>query len=179
MIDQNVFAEVWGRLCRRFRRDLDATEGADYLAYLNKAGMGTEDFLAQAEAVWATREFFPRPADFLEGEALAGWRALLKLSEMPRGDPDWWNWRDDVPKRAWRAMSVVGGYQTIASAKNIVALRRAYLDAFAGVLIEESTNPEAFAAEKNLSSLPSPQYVPLITERQAHPALVKRNEPDA
>lgn len=59
------FTNVWTPLCRRFGKDLGQTdEAALYLEYLN-ARLSEEQIRGAARALWATREFFPRPADFV------------------------------------------------------------------------------------------------------------------
>lgn len=56
--------ELWSRLCKRFRREIDAEEAALYLDYIGLRLSGRQIEEA-AQALWATREFFPRPVDFV------------------------------------------------------------------------------------------------------------------
>lgn len=141
-IDPGTWFNVWSRLCRRFGRQFSNEEAADYLAYLEARGMTTETALGAAEAVWATREFFPRPADFLAGEATAGWVAILEFAEK-------WTRHlsgDDarallaaIPERAKRALDALGGMDVVRNAKDLSRTRRDYFEAFDRALMGEST----------------------------------------
>lgn len=139
MIDRDVFAEVWARLCRRFGRKVEPAEISDYLAYLDVCGLTTEAFVAAAEAAWATREFFPRPADFLAGESLTGWRALQALAGVGQYEPDKIKAaRAAVPMRAWRAIQSIGGVDAIREARDIGYVRRDFLNAYEAAVQEEA-----------------------------------------
>jgi hypothetical protein len=89
MIDKHAFWAAWERLCRRFGRELDKDEAEDYHNYLDNQ-LDTEAFLAAARKLWASREFFPRPDDFVEAsagstdeQALEQWQLCNRLM---RGD---------------------------------------------------------------------------------------------
>lgn len=149
MIDRDVFAEVWARLCRRFNRESDMAELQDYLAYLDASGLSTAEFVAAADAAWATREFFPRPADFLAGEGVRGWRALLDLCAIsPHAEIDAdgedrnararIEARKAVPDRAWKAIQAIGGTDMIRNAKDLSYVRREYLSAFEAQVQEDA-----------------------------------------
>lgn len=157
MIDREVFAQVWGRLCRRFNREPDAAELQDYLEYLDASGLTTEAFVAAAEAAWATREFFPRPADFLGAESGTGWRALLKMAKEVHRAPDLEAWkllRATVPDRSWEAISALGGLDVIRQTKDLVFLRREYLNAY-----EAQVQAEAMGLERPPIEQPTPAYL--------------------
>lgn len=146
MIDPAAWYLIWGRLCRRFNREVNPEEAGDYLAYLEKAGMNTASVTAAAEAVWATREFFPKPADFLSGEATIGWRAIQEWGrdyhrEIGGAGADALMAR--IPARAKEAINAIGGLhlvKTIDPAK-MPMLRKQYMEAFASVVVEESVAP--------------------------------------
>lgn len=157
MIDPEAFHELWSRLCRRFSRKVDNEEMADYLAYLEAVGLDTEQVTRAIEAVWATREFFPRPADFLAGEASGGWTAIRAFASK------WTPYlsSDDarlllaaIPPRALKAMQSLGGIDVVKEAKDYARMRREYFDAFDRVLIEESAGPLRLNAPQ-LDLLPS------------------------
>ena len=66
MVNKRRFSEEWKRLCKRFNnRELDTEEANDYFEWLSER-MDTDRFLEAARHLWATREFFPRPVDFVE-----------------------------------------------------------------------------------------------------------------
>lgn len=139
MIDRNVFADVWARLCRRFNREPDPAEISDYLAFLDAAGLTTEAFRAAAEAAWATREFFPRPADFLAGEGLEGWTALKAMAEQSHYQADKvLAARKAVPPRAWKAIQAIGGVEAIREARDLSYIRREYMQAYEATVQEEA-----------------------------------------
>lgn len=171
MIDPNVFAEAWERICRRFRQTSDPQMGADYLAYLNNAGLTTEAFLAQTEAVWAVREFFPRPADFLAGEAATGWTAILEFARR-------WSVHlsaDDaralvgaIPPRAKAALDSLGGVDVVRGAKDTPRIRREFFDAFESVVVEESTRMALLPAKPQLA-LAAPNDVAVAVGIDAEP----------
>lgn len=144
MIDRDVFAQVWERLCRRFNREVSKDESLDYLLYLDASGLDTASFIAAAEAAWATREFFPRPADFLAGESLRGWRALRDLAGTSQySTPDKIvAARQAIPKRAWQAIQAIGGVDAIREARDVSYVRREYLSAYEAQVQEEAMGLE-------------------------------------
>jgi hypothetical protein len=155
MIDQDVFAEVWGRLCRRFNREVDLAEADDYLAYLDACKLTTEEFVAAADAAWATREFFPRPADFLAGEGLRGWTALRAVAETSQYEHEKIREaRDKVPPRAWRAVQAIGGVTAIRDARDLSYIRREYLQAY-----EAQVQEEAMGIARLPTEQPTPAYL--------------------
>jgi hypothetical protein len=156
MIDRDVFAEVWAKLCRRFGRKVDPAEISDYLGYLDGSGLTTEAFVAAAEAVWATREFFPRPADFLAGESLTGWRALCELATTNQYEPEKIiAARSKVPPRAFKALTAIGGTDLIREARDLSYVRREYLSAY-----EAQVQEEAMGLERRLpTEQPEPAYL--------------------
>lgn len=146
MIDVGAFIVIWTRLCRRFGRTVDNDEALDYLAYLEKAGMDTASVSAAAEAVWATREFFPKPADFLSGEAAIGWTAIQYHATHYHRETSGDDAREllaRIPPRALAAIKALGGLDIVKQTgrDRVPRLRKDYFEAFASVVIEESVAP--------------------------------------
>lgn len=156
MIDPNTFALIWERLCRRFGRDVNLEESADYLTYLDACDLTTEAFVAAADAAWATREFFPRPADFLAGESLTGWRALQALASAGQYEPEKIRAaRANVPPRAWKAIQAIGGVDAIREARDLGYVRRDFLNAYEATVQEEALGLD----RRMLEEAPTPGYL--------------------
>lgn len=156
MIDRSVFAEVWGRLCRRFNRSVDSQEIDDYVGYLDASGLTTEAFVAASEAAWATREFFPRPADFLAGQSLTGWRALQALAACGQYEPEKIvAARANVPARAWKAVQAIGGVDAIREARDVSYVRREFMSAYEAQVQEEALGLD----RKKLEETPTPHHL--------------------
>lgn len=90
-IDEKVFKDTWALLCDRFNREPSTPLMLAYYRTLS-GRMTTAEFRAAAQAVFEEREFFPRPADFLEAarpdpkaEAMDQWELVQKLM---KGDVD-------------------------------------------------------------------------------------------
>lgn len=75
MIDPETFMRFWSSLCSRFARELNADEAHEYRSCLDPV-MDTAGFERASRHLWATREFFPRPADFLTCGAERAWRDI-------------------------------------------------------------------------------------------------------
>ena len=108
MIDKREFWSAWESLCRRFRRELDKDEAAEYHGYLSPQ-LDTEAFLIAARKLWASKEFFPRPDDFLEAatgsteeQALEQWRLCHRAM---RGD----DVLDRMTDAGRKTMALMGG----------------------------------------------------------------------
>ena len=80
MISHEVFMACWPRLCVRWGRTVGREEAALYYRFLS-ARMDTEEFEIAAEMLWATREFFPKPADFVAAGPITEWPDVLKVCE--------------------------------------------------------------------------------------------------
>lgn len=65
MIQPENFWRMWETLCTRFGREADREEAALYLEYMEDMGMEEDQVERAARVVWASREFFPRPLDFV------------------------------------------------------------------------------------------------------------------
>lgn len=145
MIEPDDFSKLWVRLCRRFGRQVDHEEAMDYLGYLERSGMTWPEVEAEAEALWATREFFPRPADFFGGQEARGWREILTYAgETHRHSSsiEQQAARARIPARALRALSAIGGVDAVRATapERIAHLRRDYAAAFAAVVVESSVD---------------------------------------
>jgi hypothetical protein len=108
MIDRHEFWAAWERLCRRFGRDLDKDEARDYHGYLDPQ-LDTEEFLDAARKLWASREFFPRPDDFLDAatgssdeQALDQWQLCNRIM---RGD----DVMDRMTEAGRKTVALMGG----------------------------------------------------------------------
>ncbi len=84
-IDEAVFRDGWAFLCDRFSREPSKPVMAAYYRSLTER-MTTEEFRTACQVVFEQREFFPRPADFLEAvrpdpkaEAMEQWEQVQIL----------------------------------------------------------------------------------------------------
>lgn len=113
MIDATEFRAAWVLLCERFNR-----EASDLLmqAYYDDLSpeMDTESFKAACRHVFRHREFFPRPADFLEAgkpdvnaEALAQWETVQQV--MSGNDEPY----HSLNPEAKRVIKLIGGVGTL------------------------------------------------------------------
>lgn len=86
-ISKSVFSEAWQKLEGRFGKQPPGS-AADYLAHLTEI-LTEDEFLEAVRAVWATREFFPRPADFLLIRQGEDWTKILEATDLARKKLDW------------------------------------------------------------------------------------------
>lgn len=131
MIDETTFAREWRMLCERFGKDASQDMAGRYLDYLS-ARMDTDAFRRASQVVWATNEFFPRPADFLVAEATAQWRILLDVVERfqpPHSTPSVY---DALSNRGGDAVRELGGILAVKDGLNrdAVRFRRTWYDAY-------------------------------------------------
>lgn len=75
-----VFAAAFNRLRRRFLLSPDNEVAADYYAYLSGV-LSLDEMLTAMGGLWATREFFPKPADFVLAFAPAEWACVQHAME--------------------------------------------------------------------------------------------------
>ena len=108
MIDERTFRDTWALLSERFNRQLSTPLMMAYYHSLS-ARMSTAQFKAAAQVVFETREFFPRPADFLEAgqpsaeaEVLEQWELV---QELMRGFGN----RAALSEEARRVVGLLGG----------------------------------------------------------------------
>lgn len=87
MIDRSVFRDEWAMLCERFRltgqREPSSVMRQRYLEYLSPR-LDTEQFRAAARVVYAEREFFPRPIDFVDAAGLSTETEALEQWDLCR-----------------------------------------------------------------------------------------------
>lgn len=120
MIDEGVFKNEWADLCERFRLtgedEPSQRQMKRYYSYLSER-MDTDSFREASEAVWARREFFPKPTDFVEAvqgdaeeRAHEVWDAVLEMAS------DWRNARPSevLDEAGQKALRQVGGVKKLA-----------------------------------------------------------------
>ena len=89
MIDEGVFRDEWTVLCERFGKDRSRLIARRYFEYLTER-LTTEEFVAAAKHLFAAREFFPRPVDFVSAagadqrDALRDWELCQAVMEGGR-----------------------------------------------------------------------------------------------
>jgi hypothetical protein len=137
-----AFADVWQRLCKRFNRPIDLDEADDYLRFLEAAELTTDEIIAGAESCWATREFFPRPADFLAAQASAGWIAAMRWAQEWSPQLDAERARELTSRldpRTKRALEAIGGIDQLREGRgNTTYTRSAFFDAFERTVLEDA-----------------------------------------
>lgn len=147
MIDLQVFRTEWALLCERFRM----TGGQEpsqlmmrrYYEYLSPR-MDTEVFVAAARQVYAEREFFPRPVDFVEAAGPGEDRGAVeweKVSKLLRNSGSPLDSLDEPARRAVRAMG--GLFRIGERASELHFRRREFLEHYA-----------AYADPGNVPALP-------------------------
>ena len=161
MIDPATFWTVWERICKRFNRQADRDMAMEYLAYLEAAGLETQEAHQAGLAIWAVNEFFPRPADFLSTQAALGWSAVLEWAER-------WNPHMDgsearaliaaIPPRAMAAVRALGGLDVLReNRRDLLRTREAFFDAFQQRVVEEAARagqPEQLEHGEGARALP-------------------------
>lgn len=160
MIDSAKFWPEWQRICKRFGRTAEASEAGDYLEYLDACGLDTQQAVEAARMVWATARFFPRPSDFLQGEAAAGWTLIQEYAHRqfaphnlsaPAPAELASQLREAIPSRSRAAILALGGYRVVHEARDLPKIRREYFDAFEQVVVEETMVPRLKAPETQLA----------------------------
>ena len=108
MIDEKVFRDSWVLLCERFGRQHSGPLMMAYYGCISPK-MTTEQFKAAARKAFEDREYFPRPADFLEtvkpdrtADALQQWE-LVQLLMQGYGTPE------SLSLEARRVVRLLGG----------------------------------------------------------------------
>ena len=77
MIAPELFARWWRTMYERFPGKPDPDAASAYYSFLSER-MDDRTFEQAARALWASEEYFPRPARFLEIRALLAWPAVLE-----------------------------------------------------------------------------------------------------
>lgn len=121
MIDQGVFKNEWALLCERFRMTSEKAPSQPqmkrYYRYLSER-MDTETFQRAAEIVWAQREFFPRPVDFVEAvdagdevRALEQWKFCQRLMSGDRSA------LEEMDEQGRQVVDLMGGISELRRTK--------------------------------------------------------------
>ena len=116
--ERTEFARIWAFLCKRWNREIDESELGAYWKYLRKR-LTSDEIAAAARSLWATREFFPRPVDFLAAvrvTILDDIREAVRLRSL--GEP--WTKAIDVGSDAHECLKAIGGLE---AATRMVDLR--------------------------------------------------------
>jgi hypothetical protein len=110
MLDPQVFQAAWVLLCDRFGREQSTPLMLAYYKTLAPQ-LSDVEFKAACQRIFTEREFFPRPADFLDGvrpdpqvEALAQWE---QVHELMKGEPA------NLTPEAKRVVAMLGGQQKL------------------------------------------------------------------
>jgi len=166
MIDDAVFLDAWEGLCRRFARAMDAQEARAYHAFLTER-MDTDEFRWAAEVVWSSREFFPRPVDFLLVAPMGEWGRIMELV-LGTGGGTAEEWATLTP-RTRKALRAVGGSDAVR--KDVTRARRAFEQALADTLAQDTG--------ERMGALPGPEgrQVSLLGGGTSHQARRSASEP--
>ncbi len=130
MIDADVFIAAWGTLERRFHRDMGDDVAVEYKTALD-AVLGTEQFVRAARVVFFEREFFPRPADFLEAAVRVEWErsirgVLLRVPQMYASVEDAMAWQREyqaLPDFIRGCIAQAGGAKALAVTLNVEPMK--------------------------------------------------------
>lgn len=177
MITDWVFTRAWKRLEDRWGKQA-AGAAKDYREFLDPL-MDDEEFHAAAKAVWATREFFPRPADFLAVKRDECWSSIKTIAQDaatlrrslsgPEEDESpyhkrlkaWPERLRALPLAAQIAVDALGGVFTISdSSADTMRMRRDFFSAF-----EDAVS--TIALRKPEPALTPGQRTPAITAGSA------------
>lgn len=132
MISDKLFRDSWALLCDRFSKQPSTPLMLAYYKTLSPQ-MSDEQFKAAAQRIFVEREFFPRPADFLDGvrvdpraEALEQWE---QVHELMRGFPV----REKLTEEAKRCIRMLGGEHKLRNTDldAVQYVRRDFLELYA------------------------------------------------
>lgn len=151
---EQVFAAAFNRLRRRFNLGPDDEQAGDYYRYLSGV-LTLEETLAAMQALWATREFFPRPADFVLAFAPAEWRKVQDCMER-------WHEEDSrkallaaLSPRTLAACRALGGPGDMRLQADVLRLRQAFEREYVNAVQSEAmtlpvwTEPAALAGRRH------------------------------
>jgi hypothetical protein len=131
VIDETVFKDTWALLCDRFNR---APSTPLMLAYHGtlKHRLTTEQFKAAAQKIFEEREFFPRPADFLEAGQPDLEAAALEQWEVVQDVMRGFGGHDRLTEEARRVMSLLGGETKLRNTQldSVQYVRRDFLQLY-------------------------------------------------
>lgn len=112
--------QLWEVLCRRFGRQPLHDEAAMYLEYLD-ALLAPWQIESAVRAVWADREFFPRPADFVAAAHSDVLAKLRRAAWAHQSEPHAGTWAllVGVPDSlAFRVLKELGGITEVVTLLN-------------------------------------------------------------
>jgi acetoin utilization deacetylase AcuC-like enzyme len=129
-ISKDLFLEVWTGLETRFGKQAQGS-AANYMSYLSPL-MGDEEFRAAARAVWASREFFPRPNDFLLIRQGQDWEKVQEAAKLAGKKEDWGAIFRSMTESGQRAIKALGGIFVIEERMQRTPdrIRRDFQDAY-------------------------------------------------
>jgi hypothetical protein len=155
--DAEVFAGAFNKIRRRFNLAPDDEMAADYFAYLS-AFLSLDEMLSAMHAIWATREFFPKPADFVTAFVPGEWRKVQECMDGWTEARDWIGSREVWPtlsERSKAACIALGGVPSMRTQPDIVKLKaaweREYAQAVQAEAMEQSASLPLFADRRTLS----------------------------
>lgn len=152
-IDVPRFREVWEVLCDRWGRQCDDRESAFYYKWLLQRGMDYEGFVAAAETLWATKQFFPRPVDFLLVAAGREWGRVITLLGTA-GETERIESYNALSQRAKDALNLLGGSEGL-NRLAVPRAREAFLESFASVVTAEALVDPGALTSLNRSQRPA------------------------
>ena len=132
MVDEKVFRDTWALLCDRFGRQPSTPLMLAYYKTISPQ-LTTEQFKTSAQQIFVEREFFPRPADFIDGarpdpkaSALRQWE---QVQELMRGG------NADLNLEARRVVRLLGGTRKLQDSPVNAEqyIRRDFLELYADV----------------------------------------------
>jgi hypothetical protein len=106
-ISKALFMKVWEAMEKRFGEQPPGSAG-DYLSFLDLL-LTDEEFTEAGRAVWATREFFPRPADFLMVRQGRDWALVQEAAELARRKKDWGELFQSMSSAGQMSIKALGG----------------------------------------------------------------------
>ena len=116
MIDKTTFTAGWRILEDRFGKQPTGA-ALDYLTFLSPL-LTDAEFTAAARAVWASREFFPRPNDFLLIREGQDWARVQEAADLARQKLDWAPVFKAMTPPAQMAIKALGGIFVVAEQMN-------------------------------------------------------------
>lgn len=134
-----IFAAAFNRLRRRFLLAADDETAGDYYAYLS-ATLTLDEMLTAMGGLWATREFFPKPADFVLAFAPLDWRAVQDCVEHwnRNGGEDRKALLERVSPRGMAAARALGGFTAMREQGDVLRLKAAWEREYANAVQTEA-----------------------------------------
>lgn len=146
-LDKPVFMSVWRFLCNRWNKKPDEREAMAYFWWLSARGMDTQTFKGTAEAMWACREFFPKPVDFLMAGAEAEWRVILEVLDGGDDNPNFKVLWTRVSRYGRAALESLGGTRALRISRDVPRFRQEFLRAYERSVSAETTAAPTAVAE--------------------------------